>query len=178
MLSTPLRSLDVLTLSALVQDPKLACSVVGDLIHSQIFSTLRFSRNQGLNIPLVALACEDSQICNIMKSWCSSIRGNAAPETRSPPAKTAAVSRQVGATVEGASPSTSYEGGVHVAIADESYHPRQLWLAEKVGQAIPGVALYTVDSCSCCPVNTFYGERASTATKPASREDLRQAQVR
>lgn len=69
------------------------------------------------------------------------------------------------------------EGGVHIAIADESYHPRQLWLVEKVGDALPGVALYTVDSCSCCPVNTFHGGRASTDGKVVSQGEFRQAQV-
>lgn len=74
------------------------------------------------------------------------------------------------------------EGRVHVAITDESYHPRQLWLAEKVGQTLPGVALYAVDSFCVCSVNNFKGAKPAAATaaskpKVSSQGEFREAQV-
>lgn len=121
---------------------------------------------QELNIPLVALACEDRSIPEILARWCDADHGTDVQGSRRSSRTTAS------------SPTGPMVGGVHIVVTDESYHPRQLVLAEKVGQTLRGAALYTVDSNSCSPVNAFHGGRAVTATEPATKTEFREAQVR
>ena len=116
-------------------------------------------------MPLAAIACAESEIPTALARWCAAADGSD-PETAGTPA----------------------EGRVHLAIADESYHPRQLWLAERAKEALVGVAFYTVDASCVCPVNTFRGGRGTApmtppavtttgASKVFSREEFRKVQV-
>lgn len=139
-------------------------------------SAARF-HEQELNIPLTALSCAEEDIPTTLALWCGhcSAHAGAAPghgKIATPPATTT--------PAMATSPVSPIDGRVHIAITDECYHPRQLWLAELAAKALPGVALYTVDSCSCCPVNTFHGGRATSASgrgTAASKEEYRHAQV-
>lgn len=133
---------------------------------------------QALNVPLVAIACAVSEVPAALARWCGASRGcggERAP-SGSPGSSPASV-----AAAAAASTGLPTEGSVHVAIADESYHPQQLLLMERVKEALGGVALYTVESSCVCPVNTYRGGRAAAAaTGPgdfSSLADFRQAQV-
>lgn len=84
---------------------------------------------------------------------------------------------------------TPVAGSVHLAVIDESYHPRQLRLTERAREKLAGVALYTVDASCVCPINTFRGARVagtaaaavgsakSRTSKAFSQEEFRKAQV-
>lgn len=143
--------------------------------------------NQVLNIPLVAVACATIEVPAALAHWCSHRRGRRGEKASS--GSPAASPTSAAAAAAPASTGSSIEEGVHVAIADELYHPQQLLTMERVKEALRGVALYTVDSSCVCPVNTYRGGRATVArqvataaaaTEPSefsSREDFRQAQV-
>lgn len=132
----------------------------------------------------MAIACAESEVPAGLARWCSASPGCGGEGAFSDSPASSSVSAGGGdGAAAAATPSTglSREGSVHVAIADESYHPQQLLLMEAAKEALRGVALYTVDSSCVCPVSTYRGGRAAAAaTGPAdftSPEDFRQAQV-
>jgi len=156
---------------------------------------------QALNVPLVAIACAESEVPSALALWCGG-GGNGTGSVRSSQpgasqggssasggvgavAGTAAIT---GARAAAAASSLPPEGRVCVTIMDECYHPRQLLLAEKVKDALGGKgALYGVDSSCVYPVNTNGGGAggaqarsgavAGNAAKNLSPEEFRQAQV-
>lgn len=114
----------------------------------------------------MAIACPESEIPTALAKWCAAAGGS------------------------GTKIGTPLAGSIHIAIIDESYHPRQLWLTDRAREKLAGVALYTVDSSCVCPINTFRGARVagtaaaavgsakSRTTKVVSPEEFRKAQVR
>lgn len=144
--------------------------------------------NQALNVPLVAVACAASEVPAALARWCSASRGCGGKRASSD--SVAASPASAAAAAATSSTGLPIGGSVHVAIADESYHPQQLLMMERVKEALRGVALYTVDSSCVCPVNTYRGGRAAVAGQVAtaaaastapgdfsSRKDFRRAQV-
>lgn len=124
----------------------------------------------------MAIACIESEVPEYLVGWCN---GSAGGDSKSGAATSTS---PVAAATAAAAVVKPPEGTVHVAITDESYHPRQLWLAEKAGLTLPGVALYAVDSSCICSVNNFKGTKPAVATQPSttkvsSQEEFREAQV-
>lgn len=140
-------------------------------------------------MPLVAVACAESEIPSALACWCGG-GSSSTPAAARPPS--------AGSTVAGAPPAAAgmvataemlpTEGTVEITIMDECYHPRQLLLSERVKDALRGTgALYAVDSSCVYPVNTNgggaaggqAGAGASTGGAAAvlSPEEFRRAQV-
>lgn len=125
----------------------------------------------------MAIACIESEVPEYLVGWCN---GSAGGDSKSGAATS--TSTAAAATAAAAAVVKPPKGRVHVAITDESYHPRQLWLAEKAGLTLPGVALYAVDSSCICSVNNFKGTKQAAATHASktnisSQEEFREAQV-
>lgn len=139
---------------------------------------------QALHVPLLAIACAEGDIPSALARWCGSANGQAsksAAEGTTPDASTPATVSP-GSSAAVSATGLPLEGNVHVAITDEQYHPRQLLLLERAKEALPGVALYGVDSSCVRPVNTYRGGRAVSATgkrnvDASSAKDFRLAQV-
>ncbi|CAM9880264.1 unnamed protein product, partial [Ectocarpus fasciculatus] len=131
---------------------------------------------RALNVPLVAISCDDGEIPSALACWCRGSRGGGAVGNSSGTATavTAATTKR-----------SPMEGSAHITIMDECYHPTQLSLSEKVRDTLRGTgALYAVDSSCVYPVNTSggggaragVGAAAGGVTGVLSPEEFRQTQ--
>lgn len=146
-------------------------------------------------MPLVAVACAESEIPSALACWCGGGTGNgsAPAASRSASAGSCVTGAAAAATTATAAAAATTEmlptdGSVEITIMDECYHPRQLLLSEKVKDALRGTgALYAVDSSCVYPVNTNgggavggqagAGAGAGGAANILSPEEFRRAQV-
>lgn len=130
----------------------------------------------------MAVACIESEVPAALSRWCDADRDSNSESADSSTSTVVDTKASTKATAHAATPMLPRKGGVHVAITDESYHPRQLLLVERAKETLRGVALYTVDSSCVCPVNTYRSGQASVsastgANESSSRKKFRQTQV-
>eukprot|EP00752_Nemacystus_decipiens_P011208 g9960.t1 len=116
---------------------------------------------RALNVPLVAVACAESDIPSALACWCGGGAGSSssAPgDARPPSADSTGAGEVAAAAMSATAEMLPAEGSVEITIMDECYHPRQLLLSEKVKDALRGTgALYAMDSSCVYPVNTNGG---------------------
>lgn len=150
---------------------------------------------QAFNVPLVAVACDESKIPSALACWCGGGTGSSsAPAAARPPSAGSTVAGAAAAAAAAAMTATAdmlpTEGSVEITIMDECYHPRQLLLSDKVKDVLRGTgALYAVDSSCVYPVNTNgggaaggqagagAGAGAGGTTKILTPEEFRRSQV-
>lgn len=158
--------------------------------HPSFFAGASSFFKQALNVPLVAIACAESEIPSALACWCGGGTGssNAPAAARPPSAGSSVAGAAAAATMAATAEMLPTEGSVEITIMDECYHPRQLLLSGKVKEALRGTgALYAVDSSCVYPVNTSgggvvggqtgAGAGAGGATTILSPEEFRRSQV-